>query len=81
MPKPARLPQAQPLPADGLLTTAQAAEILDVERVTVGKHITRGNLPARRVGHMFLILISDLLKFRRERRKPGRPPKNQSEKK
>ena len=56
-----------------LLTTKEAAEKLGVSVRRVQAMITKGGLPASKLGRDYLIKESDLKLV--EDRKPGRPPK------
>lgn len=56
-----------------LLSTAQAAERLQVSQALVIKRIREGELPATRVGHAWLVSEKDLTRV--YLRKPGRPRK------
>jgi excisionase family DNA binding protein len=52
---------------------SQAAEELGISRVQVWKHIDREHLKAVQLGRFWLIERDELERFKRERRKPGRP--------
>jgi excisionase family DNA binding protein len=60
-----------------LLTTEEAAERLGVTSARIRAMIAAGRLPARKFGHVHMILESDLKTV--EGRKPGRPPKQKIE--
>jgi excisionase family DNA binding protein len=57
-----------------LLTTKQVAEILGISQSGVLKEINRGNLPAEKIGPMWVIRSNKLKQYQKTRRGPGRPP-------
>jgi len=54
-----------------MLTTKQAAKILKVNDSRIRQFILAGRLPAKKLGHMWIIKENDLEKV--ADRKPGRP--------
>lgn len=56
------------------LTTTQAATVLRIKRTSVLALIARGRIATTRVGQMHLIDRAELARYKRERRRPGRPP-------
>ena len=56
-----------------MLTTQQAAELLEVSRKMVQSLIKRGRLPAEKIGRDWMIRREDV--DRHERGKPGPKPK------
>ena len=58
-----------------MLTTPQVASILGVTIRTVQRHIKAGQLEAIKPGRDFLISQEELDRFKRERRRVGRPKK------
>jgi len=59
-----------------MLTTSKFAEFIDASADTVKKYCQRGVITgAVKAGHSWLIPKSEVAKFQRSRRKPGRPPK------
>lgn len=61
-----------------LLTTKQVAERLGISMARVHQLINEGRLPAEKIGRDYLIKEDDLKLV--EDRKPGRPPKTETEK-
>jgi excisionase family DNA binding protein len=62
-----------------LLTVPQAAEIIGLSRIRVRVLVRSGELPAEKVGRDWLIRRSVVERFaRKERRGPGRPPKEKA---
>lgn len=57
----------------GYLTTAEAADRLKLQQITVRKHIQRGNIKAERYGRDWLISEASLKAFQVNRRSKGRP--------
>jgi excisionase family DNA binding protein len=53
--------------------TADAAEILGLTTETVKKYCQRGVLSARKFGSSWMVLRSDIDRYRANRRPPGRP--------
>jgi excisionase family DNA binding protein len=58
---------------NGIITTAQAAEILGVSRCRILTFIYQGRLPAKKIGRDWQINEVDLTKVRK--RRCGRPRK------
>ena len=58
-----------------LLTTAQAADRLNISESLVRRYCRDGRLKAQRIGRDWLIEESDLDQFQQKPRKAGRPPK------
>jgi excisionase family DNA binding protein len=56
-------------PRSKVMTTQQAADLLGVSRPTVVRLIDSGELPAQRPGTRRQVLLSDVLDYRRKRRK------------
>jgi len=56
-----------------LYTTAEAATVLGVKRDTIKQYIRRNLIPATKRGRDWFISSSELEKFKRNRRKVGRP--------
>lgn len=54
------------------ISVTEAAERLDISRSGVLKHITRGNLPAQKIGNQYIIKTTDLERVRDL--KPGPKP-------
>ncbi len=59
---------------EDLLSTREAAEILEISDARVRQLIYAGKLPSQKIGQMNLIKKSDLELIKD--RKTGRPPKN-----
>ncbi len=59
---------------EDLLTTREAAEILEISDARVRQLIYAGKLPSQKIGQMNLIKKSDLELVKE--RKTGRPPKS-----
>ncbi len=60
------------------LSVTQAAEVMGVSRSAVQQLVMRGRLPARRIGHVWIIRRADLDAYIEEhakRRRPGPPGK------
>jgi excisionase family DNA binding protein len=60
---------------DELLTIKQAADLLDVTPMTVRRHLKAGDIKYERPGREYLIWQSELERYAREKRGPGRPPR------
>lgn len=56
-----------------MLTTTAASRILGVQPQTVTRYIERGLIVAKKYGRDYLIASEELERFKRERRKPGKP--------
>jgi len=56
-------------PRSKVMTTQQAADLLGVSRPTVVRLIDSGELPAQRPGTRRQVLLSDVLEYRKKRRK------------
>jgi excisionase family DNA binding protein len=55
------------------LTAAEVAVILKLKPDTVRKHVQRGLLrPSRKVGQAYLFTSSEVRRFQKDRKKPGR---------
>jgi len=63
--------------AQQLLTVSELASLLGVCHGTAYSHVQRGNIPATRLGNIWVIAASDAEHFKQNRRKAGRPYKNQ----
>lgn len=59
-------------------TTTEAATVLDVQPKTVTRYIERGLIVAKKFGRDYLIASEELERFKRERRKPGKPRKRKA---
>lgn len=58
-----------------LYTTTEAGKFLGLAQDTVRQYVFRSIItPFTQVGPSYLIAESELLRYRRERRKPGKPP-------
>lgn len=55
------------------LTTIQAGERLGISRKMIIKLINAGRVVATKVGRDYLIVLSEVEKYQRERKAPGRP--------
>jgi excisionase family DNA binding protein len=55
------------------LTTAEAADALDLDRRTVIAYIHRGLIQANKFGRDWQIDPAEVERYQKERRKPGRP--------
>ena len=64
---------------DDLLTTREAAELLNISDARIRQLIYAGRLPSQKIGQMNLIKKSDLELVKD--RKAGRPPKDESKNK
>jgi excisionase family DNA binding protein len=53
-----------------------AARELNLSRAVLWRHVKAGRLPAQRLGRLYVIRRADLATFQKNRRKPGRPPKD-----
>lgn len=62
----------------GMFTCEQAAEELRMEVDTIRRYVHRGLIRAGVLGGIYLIAESDLIEFRDNRRKPGRPPQQKT---
>jgi excisionase family DNA binding protein len=60
---------------DRFLTTAEAARRLAISERRVRILIEEGRLPARKLGHQWIIHPDDLERDEVKNRRPGRPPK------
>ena len=60
----------------GYLTTKEAAEKLNVVPSRVRRMILDGVIEAEKVGRDNFILKSEIERISKQKRKPGRPPKN-----
>lgn len=56
-----------------LYTTAEAATVLGIQPKTVTRYILRGLIQAEKHGRDYQIEDEELERFRRVRRKPGKP--------
>lgn len=56
-----------------IYTTAQAAKILKLKPVTIRQYCADGRIDCSKFGRDWVITEESLEKFRKERRKPGRP--------
>jgi len=56
-----------------MLTTTQAAEQLNIKRGTVIQYIERGLIKASKTGRDWFIRQSEVNRYSRQRKKPGRP--------
>lgn len=64
--------KSQVAPADGLLTTKEAAELARVEPVTIRSWVSRGQLEvARRAGNKMLFRREDVLSLAEPQSRPG----------
>jgi excisionase family DNA binding protein len=55
------------------LTTAEAAALLDLKYETVRRYINIGKIKAEKHGRDWFITVDEVARYRRTRRKPGRP--------
>jgi excisionase family DNA binding protein len=62
----------------GILTTKDVAKILGINIRTVHSLIKRDRLPAEKFGRDWLVKTEDVDKYKANRRKPGRPKKDNS---
>jgi excisionase family DNA binding protein len=62
----------------GMYTCEQAADFLRMEVDTIRRYVHRGLIRAGVLGGIYLIAESDLVEFRDNRRKPGRPPQQKT---
>jgi excisionase family DNA binding protein len=60
---------------DRFLSTAEAAERLGISERRVRVLVNEGRLPARKLGHQWIIDPDDLERDAVRKRSPGRPPK------
>jgi excisionase family DNA binding protein len=58
---------------EDMLTTTQAAEQLNIKRGTVIQYIERGLLKASKTGRDWFIRQSEVNRYSRKRKGPGRP--------
>lgn len=66
--------RTKPVKVPGMYTCAQAADFLRMEIDTIRRYVHRGLIRAGVLGGIYLIAENDLIDFRDNRRKPGRPP-------
>jgi excisionase family DNA binding protein len=59
-------------------TTAEAAQLLGIQRHSVTQLIQRGVICAEKRGRDYFIIHEELQRFLRERRGPGRPRREDS---
>lgn len=62
-----------------LYSTQQAAAYLSLRPETIKYHVDRGNLKSVKVGHSLVFSRIDLDRFKRHRRRPGRPRQRRKE--
>jgi excisionase family DNA binding protein len=60
-----------------VVTTVKAAEMLGVSRKRVFQLITDGVIKATQYGRSWLIPLSEVERYKRERKPAGRPPTKQ----
>jgi excisionase family DNA binding protein len=63
----------QSMPLEDYLTAEEAAKKLGIKKISVLKLIYREKLRAEMHGNMYFIHRDEVARYRRERRKPGRP--------
>lgn len=61
------------MPLADFLTTDEAATELELKRISVLKLIERGKLEAKQVGGQWFIHKSEIARYKRDRKSPGRP--------
>jgi excisionase family DNA binding protein len=59
---------------DKILTITQAAEILECTPDNVRRARRAGLLEATKFGNSYMLMLSEVMRYKAERRKPGRPP-------
>lgn len=59
-----------------ILTVSEVAEELGITEVTVRRYCQQGRL-GEKIGRQWLITRSELDEFKKNRRGPGRPPKDE----
>lgn len=65
-----------------LISTAQAAERIGVDRTTINRHIRAGTLKAQKIGNYYYLDADEVDKFKEGESfhvGPGRPTKKQSQ--
>lgn len=66
------------LETSDFLTSAQAAEQLDLSPETIRKYCQRKILASVKVGRDWLVYRSEIKRYKRERQPIGRPPREES---
>jgi len=61
-----------------MLTTSEAAPLLNVQPKTVTRYILRGLIHAEKHGRDYLITDAEIERFQQARRKPGKPRKRKA---